>query len=49
MISSRELAEKIAVLLDNKNFDIEIMKIEGATILSDYVICSGTTITHCTL
>ncbi|MGI6038595.1 MAG: ribosome silencing factor [Clostridiales bacterium] len=48
MISSGELAEKIAVLLDNKNgFDIEIMKIEELTILSDYfVICSGTTITH---
>ena len=48
MISSGELAEKIAVLLDNKNgFDIEIMKIEELTMLSDYfVICSGTTITH---
>lgn len=48
MMNSGELAEKIATLLDNKSgIDIEIMKIEELTILSDYfVICSGTTTPH---
>lgn len=47
-MTSKELADKIAVLLDNKKgIDIEVIDVADKTVLADYfVICSGNSTTQ---
>ncbi|HHV96494.1 MAG TPA: ribosome silencing factor [Clostridiaceae bacterium] len=47
-MNSAELSEKIShILLDKKARDVDIIKIENLTILTDYfIICTGTSTTH---
>ena len=47
-MTSKEMADKIAVLLDNKKgIDIEIIDVADKTVLADYfVICSGNSTTQ---
>ena len=47
-MNSTELSEKIShILLDKKAKDVDIIKIEKLTILTDYfILCTGTSTTH---